>query len=89
MSSDRTIHIDRLEIRLKGTSPGAARGAVDGLGNELMRHLSDGRLEGARGAARIDAIDIPALKAGRGVSAAELRAAIVRRIGDEIERKIR
>jgi len=33
------LHIDRLNIKLKGVSPEIARAAASGLGAEIMKHL--------------------------------------------------
>lgn len=80
-----SVKVDRLEIRLRGTSPEVARSAAAGLGNEVLVQLSRRsgplRKETAR---TIGRIDLGTLETLRGKGSSDLRrviaASIVRSI---------
>ncbi|MGZ8844566.1 MAG: hypothetical protein ACXW18_12945 [Pyrinomonadaceae bacterium] len=87
--SKRSIEIDRLELRLKGISPEAARAAADGLGQELLQRLASLPDAGTKkGVHRIGEIDSGALKLSNGTSSGELRNAIAQKISGSIQSKL-
>ena len=68
------IHIDRIRVRVRGTSERAARGAAEGLAADVVRRLSGGAL---------DQLVPPPPGPGTiraGASAAQLRAAAARAV---------
>lgn len=88
--SKRSIEIDRLELRLKGISPAAARAAADGLGQELMQRLASLPDAGTKkGVHRIGEIDSGALKLTKGTSSGALRDAIAQRITGSIQSQLK
>ncbi len=82
------VHIDGIEIRLKGISQGAARGAIDGLGDALLRHLASKNAALPRHAMQVDGIDAGRHSMATGISAEDLQKALVEHIGAAIERRI-
>jgi hypothetical protein len=87
--SKRSIEIDRLELRLKGISPEAARAAADGLGQDLLQRLASLPDAGAKkGVHRIGEIDSGALKLSKGTSPGALRNAIAQKIAGSIQSKL-
>ena len=95
--SKQNIKIERLEIRLKGVSAERARAAAANLGSELMHELAAAQAFGRKGGARsisIARIDSGTTNAGSasgagGMSPAELRRMIVRRIAASIGDKFK
>ncbi|HVZ41839.1 MAG TPA: hypothetical protein VHI13_21335 [Candidatus Kapabacteria bacterium] len=85
---ENRVHIDGLEIRVKGVSPAIVREAMEGLGDELAGHLAGRAGSGGMRSARIESLDAGSHTVAPGAPAAALRRAIVERLGDEIERRI-
>lgn len=71
------IHIENLQIRLKNVSPEQAKNIGGNLGNEVLRHLADGkRINGTR---RIENLNSgAAIKSELG--ATDLQSRIARKI---------
>ena len=83
--SKRSIDIDRLNIRLKGVSPEAARAAVGDLGRELMGQLTTPRQgPGGERSGNIGHVDSGTVQIASGNTPSELRRAIARRIAVSI-----
>jgi hypothetical protein len=61
--SKRDIHIERLQIRMRGIDARRARAAVSDLGHELLNQLS--ALDGVRGNVRISKIDAGTAQVGQ------------------------
>ncbi len=79
------ITIDRLEIRVRGVSPEAARAASAGLGQELLLRLARERgLPGRGGAPAIDRLDAGSGQLPRHSNAGELRGALANQIAGAI-----
>ncbi len=83
--NNTSIKIDRLEIRLRGISPQAARATIAGIGNELMEQLAKQHnlLKGER-TAYIEKIDSGTLKNERNTSSSDLRKMVAARIANAI-----
>jgi hypothetical protein len=87
--SKRSININRLEIRLRGISPLAARLAVNDLGHELLGRLSDvPGLSGGGRTVRVDKIDagVGSIAAGGGPD--KLRGTIASQITASVKSKM-
>jgi hypothetical protein len=78
----QSVKVDRLEIRLKGTSPGVARSAAAGLGNEVLGQLS--KRSGPSEKKPAKTIDLGTLETVRGTRSSDLRRAIAARIVESI-----
>ena len=88
--NNRSINIDRLEIRLRGISPQAARAAASELGRDLLHRLAVLPVNAGRsGAVRLDRIDSGALHLAAGTRATELRHAIAQKITGSIQSKLK
>ena len=61
--SKRDIHIERLQIRMRGIDARRARAVVSDLGHELLNQLST--LDGMRGNVRISNVDAGTAQVGR------------------------
>jgi hypothetical protein len=81
--SKRDIHIERLQIRMRGIDGQRARGAVSDLGHELLGQLST--LDGLRGRARISNVDAGTAQVGSETGLAELRQRIAKQIAGSIK----
>lgn len=94
--SRRSIQIERLEIRLKGVSPQAARAAAGHLGADVLSQLDDlphllPHLAGHRRAAgtvNINRLDAGTLRLTGTASAGALRQMIARAVASAIRSKI-
>lgn len=70
------IHIERLQVRLRGVTADRARALAPGLAGELARQLAGRGLP----AGRIGEVDAGLLRPPAGADAAELRRGIAARI---------
>ena len=75
----KKIHIDRLEIRLRGASRHLAHEAAAGLGPELMEQLRP-QTESLGSRRDLRRLDAGTVKTPAGVSAKELRQSMAERI---------
>jgi len=88
--SKRSINIKRLEIRLRGISPQAARIAVNDLGHELLGRLADAPdLSGAGRAVRVDKVDAGVSQLAAGSGPKELRGTIASQIAASVKSKMK
>ncbi len=88
--SKQNVRIERLEIRLKGISPQAARAAVSDLGRELASRLAGPRnLPDGNRAVKISRIEAGVFRLSGDTTPSELRRAIARRIAASIEPKLK
>ena len=79
--SKRDIHIERLQIRMRGVSAQTARATVADLGHELLSQLSTHRaLDGMRGRVRINKIDAGTEHVDPGTPVSELRQRIAKQV---------
>ncbi len=79
--SKREIHIERLQIRMRGIDARRARAAVDDLGQELLSQLSaPGALDGLKGTMRISKVDAGTAHVGSEMRAGELRRRIAKQV---------
>jgi hypothetical protein len=79
------IRIDRLEVRLRGVSPGLVRASSEGLGNEVLEQLIRERLFlNEKPGSEINRIDPDALKISMDESPSDLRRMIAGRIVESI-----
>ena len=76
--SKRDIHIERLQIRMRGIDARRARDAVTDLGHELLSQL--GTLDGMRGKVRISNVDAGTAQVGSETAAGALRQRIAKQI---------
>lgn len=75
------VDIDRLEIRLRGTSADAVRSVSTLLGPELVRRLArEGVLSASGKAPAIDRLDVDAGRVPRHSTGRELSSALARQI---------
>ncbi|HJY31209.1 MAG TPA: hypothetical protein VJ306_24445 [Pyrinomonadaceae bacterium] len=77
--SKRDIHIERLQIRMRGIDARRARAAVSDLGHELLNEL--GALDGMKGNVRISEVDAGTTQAGSGIAKQIARSIKAQRIG--------
>lgn len=85
----RHLHLERLEIDLRGIPPEVARAAAASLGPELAQALAahlHGR--GAATDARAAQLVAPAVKVSAGADATAVRAAIVRQVATTVAGQI-
>jgi len=82
--SKREIHIERLQIRMRGIDARRARAAVSDLGHELLSQIS--AFDGLRGNVRISNVDAGTTQVGSETTAAELRQRIAGQIAGSIKR---
>lgn len=75
--SKRSIHIDRLQIRLPRGAAGVSREIAAGLGNDVLWGLSEAT-KGRRGTFRVDEVS-----AGRVVSTGRADAESIRKLAAE------
>lgn len=79
------ISVDRLEIRLKGISPQAARGLVDGLGDKLLMQLTRQHRFMREGRAKsMDRVNSGVLQIPRNSSPSDLRGMVASKIAESI-----
>ena len=80
--SKRDIHIERLQIRMRGIDARRARDAVSDLGHELLSQL--GALDGMKGNVRISKVDAGKAHVGSETGAGELRQRIAKQIAGSL-----
>ncbi len=83
--SKRDIHIERLQIRMRGIDARRARNAVSDLGHELLNQLST--LDGMKGNVRISNVDAGTAQVASETAAGELRQQIAKQIARHVSRK--
>lgn len=83
----RNIHINQIQIRLRGVSAKTARNATSGLGHEVMNQMSQKRTE-QKGAIALDAIEIPAVRVANGIRGNEMRGVLAEHIASAIEKRL-
>ena len=76
----RRVHIDRLDLTLKGVSSSEARQVAARVGREIANELSGQEMKGNR---RIESVKVPPLKVGRG-EAATSGSRIAKQVAREI-----
>jgi len=83
--NNTSIKIDRLEIRLKGVSPQAARVTFAGIGNELMEQLAKQQnlLKGEH-TAFIEKIDSGTMKIEGNTNSSDRRRLVASRIANSV-----
>ena len=86
--SSRSIHINRLEIRLRGISSEAARTAAGSLGHDLVDRLALLPVAG-KGTVRIARIDSGTHQLSEATSPVELGSVIAQRITSSIQSKLK
>jgi hypothetical protein len=86
--SRNNVHIDRLEIRMKGISPEAARAAANGLGSEVLESLGS-IANGSKHGARIGRVDAGNLKVDSGSGSAGLRQQIAQRVANSVQSRMK
>lgn len=74
--STHSIRIERLGLRVQGIAPDVMRTALEGLDVELARRLGARGLDSARWRDLAATIRLPAISAGPGMDAENLRARI-------------
>jgi hypothetical protein len=83
--NNTSIKIDRLEIRLKGVSPQAARVTFAGIGNELMEQFAkQNNLLKREHTAYIEKIDSGTMKIERNTNSSDLRRLVAARIANSV-----
>ena len=80
--SKRDIHIERLQIRMRGIDARRARAAVSDLGHELLSQL--GAFDGMKGNVRITKVDAGTAQVGSETGAGELRQRIAKQIAGSL-----
>ena len=79
------VRIDRIEVRLRGVSPGLVRASSEGLGNEVLEQLIRERLFlNEKPGSKINRIDPDALKISMDESPSDLRRMIAGKIVESI-----
>lgn len=86
--SRNNVHIDRLEIRMKGISPEAARASASGLGGEVLESLGS-IANGSKRGARIGKIDAGNLKVDGTTGSAELRQRIAQQVANSVRSRMK
>ena len=81
--SKRSVNIDRLQIRLPRSAAGSAREIAAGLGNDVLRGLSEAT-SGRRGSMRIEEVSAGKIK---GTSAEGIRKQAAERIAAELAKR--
>jgi hypothetical protein len=84
--SKRNIHIDRLQIRLPPKAAGFAREIAGGLGNDILRNLSD-TTRGRSGDLRVDEVSAGPIKSIGRPDAEGIRKQAADRIAAEIAKR--
>ncbi len=84
----KNVHIDRLEIRMKGISPEAARASANGLGGEVLERLGS-IANGSKRGGRIGRVDAGHLKVDGTTGPTELRQRMARRVVRSIRSKLK
>lgn len=88
--STRNVHIDRLEIRMKGISPEAARASASGLGSEVLEGLgSIANANQSKRDTRIGKVDAGNLKVDGATGPTELRRRMAEQVVRSIQAKIK
>lgn len=92
--SRRSVNIDRIELRLRGVSPQAARAAAQGLARELLEELGrDGAGEPPRGGGRahlsVERVEARVPSAEAVAPGGGLRATLARRVADAVRARIK
>lgn len=85
--SKRNIHIDRLEIRLPRRAAGSAREIAGGLGNDILRNLSETNIE-RRGDIRIENVSAGKIVSTGRTDAESIRNRAAERISAEIAKRL-
>lgn len=81
----KRVHINRLEIHLRGVSPQKARSTAHGLGQQVLAQLArEGYLQQSQGRQQIEGIDVGTIRATRGTTPADMRNLIARQIAQAI-----
>jgi hypothetical protein len=86
--SRRTIRIERLEIRLKGVAPEAARAAAGHLGADLLGQLNELPALGGRRVVNISRLDAGTLRVSGASAPGLLRQQLARAVAATIRSKI-
>lgn len=85
--SKRNVHIDRLEIRLPRRAAGSAREIAGGLGNDILRNLSETNME-RRGNVRIENVSAGRIAPPGRMDAESIRKQAAERISREIAKRL-
>lgn len=87
MSGKRNIHINQMQIRLRGVSAEKARNATTGLGQEIMSQIGQGE-QPKRSGMNLDNIEIPTVRVANGTQANDLRRILSEEIASAIEKSL-
>jgi hypothetical protein len=88
--SKNNVHIDRLEIRMKGISPEAARASANGLGSEVLESLGAiANQNGSKRGARIGKIDAGHLNVNSTTGSAGLRQRIAQQVANSVRSRMK
>ena len=92
--SRRSVNVERLELRLRGVSPQAAREAAQGLARELLEELArggggDALRGGARGGLRVERVEATVPAADAFSPGGGLRGTVARRVADAVRARIK
>ncbi len=85
---NKKIHIEKIQIRLKGSTATRARSIGQGLGDEVLKLVAEN--SGSKsGSLKIENLNSGKISSGQGVPAAALRGQIARRIADLISDRMK
>ncbi len=92
--SRRNVNVERLELRLRGVSPQAAREAAQGLARELLEELSRGGAGelsrgGGRGHASVERVEARVPSAEAVSPDGGLRKTVARRVADAVRARVK
>jgi hypothetical protein len=86
MTRDAEIRIERLALRMRGVSDGRARAALDGLGADVAGRLATAASAAPPARHELGFLALGTLRAPRGASAFQLRAAVAEAVAHSIAR---
>ncbi len=79
------IHIDRLQLHLKGISPSLARSAINGLGQEVLKQLSEGKLKTQNNNINIDTVQAGRVKLKQNTSTTNLTQQMAKAVAGAVK----
>ena len=88
MTSDRSVQIDRLSVRVRGVHGATAREAAAGLGADLAGRLADTLPLGPRREVAIGDLALRPVRLPSGAGAAGLRSAVAAEVAGAIVRRL-
>lgn len=92
--SRRSVHVERLELRVRGLSPRAAREAAEGFARELLEELSRGGagegVAGRRGGgARVERVEARVPPSDAPTRGQESQRAAARRVAGAVRARVK